>query len=347
MGGHYVVATIVVGDITLAYQGWRDDHHTAVTGLRLWPQIGDNDQHGGLQHPHWWRCGRTHCGHPSYRLPEEGWFVPLERTRLWSGRGHCPPEMGGLQGQFWGPAGGLCPLRKKVGDKSQKGCGAIHIPFFNIFKYLESYFYKYLGRPFCPINKRCIDMAKIFSKEVDKTLEGNIGLQQDFVQLSTINQIGDRFYVPMAHNLLVRGTTVIDRSGHERQAGQRFYAVRVIDDTPTEVVELYVGQIVKVDVNGRVVFNNPLSNALRRSGEAFKSLICNQFLEIVGSKDIEDRKWDDKTQQYERDENDRFVRIPKTALQFEVKVKPNQFNVEACEALLEEYYKEVYPQLFQ
>lgn len=190
-------------------------------------------------------------------------------------------------------------------------------------------------------------MAKIFSKEVDKTLEGNIGLQQDFVQLSTINQIGDRFYVPMSHNLLVRGTTVTDRSGRTRQAGQRFYAVRVIDDQPTEVVELYVGQIVKVDVDGRVVFNNPLANALRRSGEAFKDMICNQFLEIVGSKDIEDRKWDEKAQQYERDENDHFVRIPKTALQFEVKVKPNKFNVDACEALLEAYYKEVYPQLFQ
>lgn len=190
-------------------------------------------------------------------------------------------------------------------------------------------------------------MAKIFTESVSQTLEGNISLQQGFDALVTINQIGDQFYVPKADNLLVRGTVVTTPTGGTRNAGQRFYAVRVIDGVPTEVVELYVGQIVKTDVRGRVVFPGPLASGLRRGDSAFKDVICDHFLEIVGSQMIEDRTWDADAQQYKRDDNNRYVPTTKEALQFEAKVKPVKFDVEACDKLLLAYYQEVYPELFK
>lgn len=144
----------------------------------------------------------------------------------------------------------------------------------------------------------------------------NIVASQEFNTLRTSTQVGDRFYVPSVDSLLVLGTKV---EGRDMAVGQHFPAVRIIDGTPVEVVELYVGQLVKLDVNRKLVFNTPLSDALRKSGDAFKDVICDRILEVTDSADIMDRDWDDKANAYKRDENNKYIPTQKTAYKFEAK----------------------------
>lgn len=144
----------------------------------------------------------------------------------------------------------------------------------------------------------------------------NIVASQEFNTLRTTTQVGDRFYVPSVDSLLVLGTKI---EGRAVEVGQHFPAVRIIDGTPVEVVELYVGQLVKLDVNRKLVFNTPLSDALRKSGEAFKEAVCDRILEVTDSQEIDDRDWDDKANAYKRDENDKYIPTKKTAYKFEAK----------------------------
>lgn len=147
----------------------------------------------------------------------------------------------------------------------------------------------------------------------------SIVASQEFNTLRTTTQVGDRFYVPTKGSLLVLGTKI---EGRAVEVGQHFPAVRIIDGTPVEVVELYVGQLVKLDVNRKLVFNTPLSDALRKSGEAFKDAICDHILEVTDSQEIDDREWDPKAPNggaYKRDENDKYIPTKKTAYKFEAK----------------------------
>lgn len=144
----------------------------------------------------------------------------------------------------------------------------------------------------------------------------NIIASQEFNTLRTTTQVGDRFYVPAEGSLLVLGTKV---DGRDIAVGQHFPAIRIIDGTPVEVVELYVGQLVKLDVNRKLVFNTPLSDALRKNGEAFKEAVCDRILEVTDSQEIDDRDWDDKANAYKRDENNKYIPTKKTAYKFEAK----------------------------
>lgn len=161
-------------------------------------------------------------------------------------------------------------------------------------------------------------MAKITLNFKAKEIN-SIVASQEFNTLRTTTQVGDRFYVPTKGSLLVLGTKV---EGRAVEVGQHFPAVRIIDNTPVEVVELYVGQIVKLDVNRKLAFNTPLSDALRKSGDAFKDAICDHILEVTDSADIMDREWDPKAPNggaYKRDANNKYIPKPNTAYKFEAK----------------------------
>ena len=158
-------------------------------------------------------------------------------------------------------------------------------------------------------------MAKITLNFKAKEIS-NIIASQDFNTLRTTTQVGDRFYVPVPNSLLVLGTKI---EGRAVEVGQHFPAVRIIDGTPVEIVELYVGQLVKLDVNRKLVFNTPLSDALRKSGEAFKEAICDRILEVTDSQEIDDRDWDDKANAYKRDEKGKYIPKKKNAYKFEAK----------------------------
>lgn len=203
-------------------------------------------------------------------------------------------------------------------------------------------------------------MAKVKSIVTISAPIGSVMATQQFNSVNTVNQVGDRFFVPNANLLLVLGNAVeeTDRNGNVivddagnpnmRQVGQHFCAVRMVDDVPTEVVELYVGQIVKVDVNRRFVFPGVLSNALRRGDSAFKEAICNHILEITGEQMCQDRVWDSERNQYKRDENDKFVPQEKLALQFEPKVHNLKHDiVEKCLDMLIDYYRENYKEFIK
>lgn len=174
-------------------------------------------------------------------------------------------------------------------------------------------------------------MAKITLNFKAKEIN-NIVASQEFNTLRTTTQVGDRFYVPEEGSLLVLGTKV---EGRDMEVGQHFPAVRIIGDKPVEVVELYIGQLVKLDVNRQLAFNTPLSDALRKSGEEFKETICDHILEVTNSKEIEDRDWDDKAKAYKRDENGKYIPTKKTAYKFEAKRHNLSDDVlnKACEML--------------
>lgn len=190
-------------------------------------------------------------------------------------------------------------------------------------------------------------MAKTFEPIKEPVKFDGIFVSQEFNTLTTINQIGDQFYVPNPKYIFIQGTVVPAQNGRpERMAGQRFVAVRVIDGKPVEAVELYVGQLVKTDVRGRIVFPGELTNALRRGDAAFKEVICNKILEITEEKEIEDRVWSSEEQQYLRDETTgKYVAQMKMAMHFEPKMLPKGFDVEAANELILDYVKELYPSL--
>lgn len=198
-------------------------------------------------------------------------------------------------------------------------------------------------------------MAKTKTIAVVSAPIGSVMATQEFNSVNTVNQVGDRFFVPNANLLLILGNAVeeTDRNGNVivddagnpsmRQVGQHFCAVRMVDDIPTEVVELYVGQVVKVDVNRRFVFPGVLSNALRRGDAAFKEAICEQILEVTKEAPCQDRVWDPVQNQYKRDENNKFIPREATALQFEPKKHNLKSDVvEKCLEMLINYYRENY-----
>lgn len=193
-------------------------------------------------------------------------------------------------------------------------------------------------------------MAKNF-KIKSATFEG-MAASQEFNVLRASLQKGDQFYVPNSDMLLVMGTALPESTNENgrtfpaRTVGQYFPVVRISDGSPIEVTNMYVGQLVKVDVHRAIAYPGELSSALRKGSDAFKALICNRILEATDSKDIDDRVWD--TDHWKRDENNKFVSETKTAFKFEV--KRHNFSadvVSKCEDMLASYYNEQYGNLVE
>lgn len=202
-----------------------------------------------------------------------------------------------------------------------------------------------------------LKMAKAKFQIVTASINGILA-NQEFNALRVTNQVGDRFYVPAAENLLVLGTEVpaMDRKGQAilnekgeqmmRSVGQHFPAVRLLDGKPAEVVELYVGQVVKADYFGRIVFPGALSDALRKGSDAFKKEICNRALEIVEEKECIDRVWDQENNRWMRDAEDQTKLAQRTnrAFKFEAKASAmSAADLEKANQMLFEYYKSQYP----
>lgn len=198
-------------------------------------------------------------------------------------------------------------------------------------------------------------MAKVFKIEVKKEDFNNVIANQEFNTLVASNQVGDKFFVPEESALLVLGTSVpmrnsegivrLDDEGKEmhRSAAQHFPVVRLIDGKPSSVVELYVGQLVKVDINRKIVFNNELASALRKGSEAFKELICNKCLEITEDTICQDRDWDNEANAYKRDDGGKYIPVDKRVFNFEVKRSAlNAEDTTAAYDMLQQYYKEMY-----
>lgn len=205
----------------------------------------------------------------------------------------------------------------------------------------------------CPvcITKNTKIMAKVF-KSVKSTEFNGLKSSQEFNVLQTTNQVGDKFYVPSQDLLLVLGTSVKvqDRSGNAimddngeqvtRSVAQRFVVIKLDDDNnPVEARELYVGQIVKTDVNGAIAWPGVLSNALRRSSDAFCEAICGKCLSITDTKQIMGRTWDDDNKTWARDNDGNLTPSPATALKFVAgahAMKPEQLK-KAIKMLTDEY----------
>lgn len=190
-------------------------------------------------------------------------------------------------------------------------------------------------------------MAKSFEPIAEPVKFDGIFVSQEFNAPALIYQLGNQFYVPKPKYIFIQGTVIPAQNGRpERMAGQRFVAVRVIDGKPVEAVELYVGQLVKTDVRGRIVFPGELTNALRRGDAAFKEVICNKILEITEEKEIEDRVWSSEEQRYLRDETTgKYVVQTRIARRFEPQILPKGFDIEAANELILDYVKERYPSL--
>lgn len=199
-------------------------------------------------------------------------------------------------------------------------------------------------------------MANILRNlKITKSDFNDIMANQTFNALVASTQVGDKFYVPLERDLLVLGTAInardvagnelMDEAGNHvrRSVAQRFCAVRVVDNKPVEVRELYVGQLVKVDVNRRIVFPGTLSNALRHGDAAFKEAICGMILEVIEEKECDDRVWIQSEARWKRNEDNTFASQKKTALHFDPKknTMPSE-EIEKAINMLYDYYKERY-----
>lgn len=182
---------------------------------------------------------------------------------------------------------------------------------------------------------------------------------QEFPQLRIQTQVGDKFFVPKADQLLVL-SIALPLLGNERPnekgeitprlVGQHFPAVRIVDGKPTEVVELYVGQLVKVDINRALVFPGTLADALRKGSDSFKQVICGRMLSVTEEKTIKDRVWVNADPEngveagWLREEDGKtFASADKRALKFE----PVASNMSAADTntayeMLEAFYADRY-----
>lgn len=198
-------------------------------------------------------------------------------------------------------------------------------------------------------------MAKNFNLKITKSDFNGIIANQEFAPLVTTNQVGDKFYVPEESNLLVLGTGInardaegnerIDDAGNpiRRQVGQHFCVVRLIDNKPVDVRELFVGQLVKVDINRKLVFPGVLSDALQLGDVKFKETICGEVLEIVSEGTCMDRVWDNQQMRWKRNEDGTLASTEKRVLHFEPKrnaMRPE--DIERANEMLMEYYLERY-----
>lgn len=201
-------------------------------------------------------------------------------------------------------------------------------------------------------------MEIMFKEEAAVRETGLVGSSM-FNGLVTTKQVGDSFYVPKKGMLLVLSTELKVSETRTLHVGQHFPVVKLEDNKPAEVVELYVGQVVKVDASGKVVFNNDLAKALRKSGEDFAGKICGNVLQITDSTQIKDRVWNEKDKVWERgtfndktgkwipsekpgDRNYPYVTRDTTAYEFTPFTTSGAIDVKACNEMLQAYYNEKY-----
>lgn len=198
-------------------------------------------------------------------------------------------------------------------------------------------------------------MAKVLKvasgTEVDGTM---VGLNITPAMLNAV-QLGDTFYIPNKDAFVVLGTAVDDRDRNgnlqmndagkpkRRSVGQRIVAVKMIDGQPDSVQELYLGQIIKVDVNRKIVFNNELARAFRSADPdaKLKGLMCGKYLVVAEEGTCEDRIWDDAKNAYKRDENNKFLHEPKSCYRWDVK-NPGKINEEQLDDMVIDYVNENY-----
>lgn len=198
-------------------------------------------------------------------------------------------------------------------------------------------------------------MAKVLKvasgTEVDGTM---VGLNITPAMLNAV-QLGDTFYIPNQDAFVVLGTAVDDRDREgnlqldedgnpkRRSVGQRIVAVKMIDGQPDSVQELYLGQIIKVDVNRKIVFNNELARAFRSSNPdaKLKALMCGKYLVVEEEGTCEDRIWDNTKKAYKRDENNKLLHEPKSCFRWDVK-NPGKINEEQLDDMVIDYVNENY-----
>lgn len=180
-------------------------------------------------------------------------------------------------------------------------------------------------------------MAKVLT--VKKMKLNGLETSQEFNEIRSTIQVGDRFFVPMADMLMILGTSL---EGRDMPVAQYFPAVKLdADNNPVSVQNLYIGQIVKLDVNRQVAFNNELYKALSTPGGSakFKSLICGKILEVTESKEILDRVWDNEKVAWKRNADETFASQKKIAFRFEPKNLPNATVATAAINKLMEHYE--------
>lgn len=180
-------------------------------------------------------------------------------------------------------------------------------------------------------------MAKVLT--VKKMKLNGLETSQEFNEIRSTIQVGDRFFVPMTDMLMILGTSL---KGRGMPVAQYFPAVKLdADNKPVSVQNLYIGQIVKLDVNRQVAFNNELYKALSTPGGSakFKNLICGKILEVTESKEILDRVWDNEKIAWKRNADDTFASQKKIAFRFEPKNLPNVIVVTAATNKLMEHYE--------
>lgn len=181
--------------------------------------------------------------------------------------------------------------------------------------------------------------------KIKQEISNDLSASQEFNVLRTSIQMHDKYFVPSKEMLLVLGN-VVENAGGSRSVGHHFPAVKIVDGTPREVIELYVGQLVKQDVNRALVFPNELSDALRQSSAAFKDVICGKVIEVTNSKEILDRVWD--KDHWKRNPDESFVSQKKMAYEFTPKKASFSDAVMSdIYDMLEAYYIKTYPDLIE
>ena len=236
---------------------------------------------------------------------------------------------------------------------------------------MELYSYKSLGIMYVHLKqalflpkvvniKLIIKMAKVPVLKIKQENFNGIMANQEFATLRIQNQLGDRFFIPKSEMLLIvgssipaldrNGNTIKDEKGNEtyRSVGQHFPAVRIVDGEPTEVVELYVGQLVKLDIKRKLVFSGILSDSLRKSSDDFKKAICGKVLEITEETECDDRVWDANNARWMRDPEDdmKFVSQKKRVFKFEPKASTlNAADTDEAYKMLERYITEMYSEI--
>lgn len=198
-------------------------------------------------------------------------------------------------------------------------------------------------------------MAKVLKVQSGTEVDGTmVGLNITPAMLNAV-QLGDTFYIPNQDAFVVLGTAVDDRDREgniqldedgktkRRSVGQRIVAVKMIDGQPDSVQELYLGQIIKVDVNRKIVFNNELARAYRSANPdaKLKALMCGKYLVVEEEGTCEDRIWDDTKNAYKRGENGKFLHEPKGCFRWDVK-NPGRINEEELDDMVIDYVNENY-----
>ena len=204
-------------------------------------------------------------------------------------------------------------------------------------------------------------MAKKFSISIINEDVNGVIANQEVSPVIMSNQVGDKFYVPEQDMFLVSGTSINarDREGNEilkedgtnqkRRVGQKIAVVRILDGHPSDVRELFIGQLVKLDVNGRLAYPGPMSTALQSSTNAsakFKEAICGKTLEITEEKEIQDRTWDTSLNAWKRDSEGKFIPSPKVVPHFEIRnTALKAADIEKANEMLKDFYLANYPNM--